>query len=192
MRVGRYGPPPACPGSSLPYRFSGIMKRGFVYIYGERRHMTEKTKKTSGSAHGGVPSRGWEHWSDEEKRYLFKHAADGYLLIGEALGRSGLAVKRKCARMGVRVSRYPIEGELCPRCGTGRITASDRNAVGAGVCPICWEQMKAEAMEERAAYLRTRRRYEAAKKRVRDERKRARADGLDPDTIDPRAGRARE
>lgn len=100
-------------------------------------------------------------WTDEEKRYLITYKTDGAKRIAAALGRSVIAVKIMASRLHVSLAQ--TDGELCPRCGVRRIrkgTSSYRH----GLCPVCWESEKAEAIRERRAFQRARREYERAKK----------------------------
>lgn len=104
-------------------------------------------------------------WTDEEGRWLIQHATDGCALIAVALGREEADVMGEAERRGVRLDVGPDALELCPRC-SARYVRPGTSSGKAGVCPVCWERMKADAMEERAAALWERRRYEAAKKRA--------------------------
>lgn len=100
-------------------------------------------------------------WTDEEKRYLISHKTDGAYLIAAALGRSVVSVQTMACRLHVSLVRQ--EGPICSRCGVRRVrfgTIGYRH----GLCPVCWENEKADAMRERREFQRARRRYETAKK----------------------------
>ena len=115
-------------------------------------------------------------WTDEESRYLITHATDGARVVAAALGTSAEEVEARAAEMGVMLSDAPERLEICPMCGCRYVrphTSSGRD----GICPVCFETRKAEAMEERAAFLRAHRRYEAAKRAVRRARASSREDG---------------
>lgn len=109
------------------------------------------------------PSRSRHRWTGEEERYLSQHRTDGAALIAAALGVSELAVRRKAQKMGVSLRVSP--GEVCPRCGLYVVRAGTV-AARYGVCPACWERMKADAIRERRGFLDARRDYERAKKEV--------------------------
>lgn len=115
-------------------------------------------------------------WTTKEERYLITHKSDGAAILAAALGRTECAIRRRASRLGV--SLRPRPGELCPRCGCYEIRAGT-SAAQHGLCPVCWERAKADAMEERDATLREQARYEAAKMRVHsDKRKLARLRAL--------------
>lgn len=96
-------------------------------------------------------------------RYLSTHRADGAELIANVLGRTPLSVRVKAARLRISLEHKAMT--LCPFCGTYFVR--DNNAGRHGMCIACWERRKAEAMEEQAAELRERKRYDAAKKAKR-------------------------
>lgn len=111
---------------------------------------------------GGTENKRFsKRWTDEEKRYLVTYKTDGAERIAAALGRSVIAVQIMACRL--HVSLAESEGELCPRCGVRRIRKGT-SAYRHGLCPVCWESEKAEAMRERRAFQRARREYERAKK----------------------------
>jgi hypothetical protein len=107
-------------------------------------------------------------WTDEQRRYLLRHRTDGTALLSHVLGHTEDEIQAEANRIGFEVPKRRLDGgEICPMCGTYEVrpdTVSGRN----GVCPVCWERMKAKAMEERAATLRAQRDYDAAKKRCRN------------------------
>ena len=89
-----------------------------------------------------------------------RHRTDGADLLAAALGRTRKAVERKAAALGVSLRVSP--GEVCPECGCYEVRERTE-AARHGLCPVCWERRKAKAMEERAATIRERRRYDAAR-----------------------------
>ena len=105
-------------------------------------------------------------WTEEKQTYLIRHAQDGVGLLSRALGVSEEEVIRHAERSGLRLSYGPEWGELelCPMCAA-RYVRPQTVAGRAGVCPVCWERAKAEAMRERAASVRAKVDYEDAKKR---------------------------
>lgn len=116
---------------------------------------------------GPMFTRSTEVWTDERQGYLIRHALDGVGLLSHALGISEDEVVRQAERSGLRLSYGPQWGELelCPVC-CARYVRPRTTAYRAGVCPVCWDRMKAEAMRERAATVNARRDYEAAKKQA--------------------------
>lgn len=106
-------------------------------------------------------SRFSKRWTDEEKRYLISHKTDGADLIAAALGRTVVSVQIMACRLHVSLRRE--EGELCPRCAMYRVRRGTI-AYRYGLCPVCWEREKTDAMRERKAFQRERQDYEAAKK----------------------------
>lgn len=102
-----------------------------------------------------------KRWTDEEKRYLITYKDDGAEKIAAALGRSTIAVQIMACRL--HVSLAVRHGEICPRCGM-REVRKGTSAYSHGLCPVCWEREKAEAIRERRAFKRARKEYEAAKK----------------------------
>ena len=106
-------------------------------------------------------SKRGRRWTDEEKRYLITHKTDGAYRIAAALGRSVVSVQVMACRL--HVSLVQVEGEICPRCGTYRLRVGSY-AARHGLCPVCWEREKAEALRERRAFQRAHRDYESAKK----------------------------
>ena len=127
-------------------------------------------KKVGSKGAPRAHSRAWAPWTDEEKRYLVTHKADGYALMAHVLGRTEKAIRRQAEKMGVRARRAPELGELCPICGEHRVRSGTR-AARVGICPLCWEREKTDAMAERARTLEQRRRYDAAKKSIRVSRR---------------------
>ena len=110
-------------------------------------------------------------WTVQEVRDLKVLAKnEGYIKIAARLGRSPHAVKMKCQRLGIRVSKYTREDRrICPRCG--RPITEGTKAAARGVCRVCYEADKADVMAEQEALLRERRRYDSAKHRIREMRK---------------------
>lgn len=100
-------------------------------------------------------------WTSDEVRYLQRHRADGSDLIAHVLGRTTGAVQQQAHRLGV--SLRIRHGETCPMCGE-HIVREGTDAALHGMCQVCWERRKADAMRERAAELRAKADYEAAKK----------------------------
>lgn len=103
-------------------------------------------------------------WTFAEVRYLKQHRTDGAELIAEALGRSVSSVQAKACAAGVSLMYRP--GDMCPVCGLHSLREGTL-AAKHGMCIACWERRKADAMEEQAAELRERKRYDAAKKAKR-------------------------
>lgn len=60
-------------------------------------------------------------WTDEDKRYLIAHAADGYVFLAMAMGRTEGAIRSKADEMGVYMTMRPRLGGLCPNCGRHRL-----------------------------------------------------------------------
>lgn len=101
-------------------------------------------------------------WTDEEKRYLVTYKTDGAERIAAALGRSVISVRVMACRM--HVSLVEVDGDLCPRCGAHRVRKGT-SAARHGLCPVCWELEKTEAIRERRALQRAKQKYDAAKHR---------------------------
>ena len=108
----------------------------------------------------GVSRDEKRRWTDAEVRYLSAHRADGSYLIAHVLKRTPLSVRVKAARLHISLDRKPMK--VCPICGTYFVR--DNKAGRYGMCQVCWERRKADAMRERAAELRAKADYEAAKK----------------------------
>lgn len=123
-------------------------------------------KRQSSQVHLTADQRSW---TDEEEKYLRQHSTDGAKLVAYVLRRPITSVQKKASRMGISLRKVPRVG-ICPRCGVHRITPNTL-AAGYGLCLVCWEREKADMMEERAAELREKRRYDAAKKAVRKEQR---------------------
>lgn len=100
-------------------------------------------------------------WTSDEVRYLQRHRADGSDLIAHVLGRTPRAVQQQAHRLGVSLRIRP--GETCPMCGE-HIVREGTAAAKQGMCQVCWERRKADAMRERVAEQRAKADYEAAKK----------------------------
>lgn len=117
-------------------------------------------------------------WTDEKQSYLIRHAQDGVGLLSRALGVTDEAVIRHAERSGLRLSYGPEWGELelCPMCAA-RYVRPQTVAGRAGMCPVCWERAKADAMRERAASVRAEVDYEDAKKRRQRARRASRQAG---------------
>lgn len=110
-------------------------------------------------------------WTDEERRYLVSRHADGVALLAEALGRTEEDVLAQAAEIGMAsIGQSPEELSICPRCGRYYLRPGT-SAGRAGMCCVCWDTMKAVAMEERRAHLAARARYEAAKSGVQRARR---------------------
>lgn len=107
-------------------------------------------------------SRLSKRWTDEEKRYLITYKSDGAERIAAALGRSVFSVQ--CMASRLHVSLVEVEGDLCPRCGARKVRKGT-SAYRHGLCPVCWEMEKTEAIRERRALQRAKREYDAAKHR---------------------------
>ena len=90
-----------------------------------------------------------------------RHRADGSDLIAHVLGRTTGAVQQQAHRLGVSLRIKP--GETCPMCGE-HIVREGTAAAKQGMCQVCWERRKADAMRERVAEQRAKADYEAAKK----------------------------
>lgn len=110
-----------------------------------------------------------KRWTDEERRYLIANVADGSFSLSFALGRTEGAVEWQARKLGLRISRWPKGGELCPVCGRYYVRGGSR-AAKRGLCAVCYADLKAEAVEKRTAYVRAVRRYDAAKHRERRRR----------------------
>lgn len=112
-----------------------------------------------------VPCRrnGYKPWTDDEIRYLKRHRTDGAELIAHVLGRSVSSVKAKA--FVLKVSLMYVVGDICPVCGVNPIRAEAKNASSHGMCQVCWERRKADAMRERAAERAAQRDYDNAKHR---------------------------
>lgn len=106
-------------------------------------------------------------WTSDEVRYLQRHRADGSDLIAHVLGRTPRAVQQQAHRLGVSLRIRP--GETCPMCGEHTVREGT-DAAAHGMCQVCWERRKADAMRERAAELRAKADYEAAKKQCQHHR----------------------
>lgn len=100
-------------------------------------------------------------WTDAEVRYLSSHRADGSYLIAHVLGRTPLSVRVKAARLRIPLGSRPTR--VCPICGTYFVR--DNKAGRYGMCQVCWERRKADAMRERAAERAAQRDYDNAKHR---------------------------
>lgn len=100
-------------------------------------------------------------WTDAEVRYLSAHRADGSFLIAHVLKRTPLSVRVKAARLHISLDRKPMK--VCPICGTYFVR--DNKAGRYGMCQVCWERRKADAMRERAAERAAQRDYDNAKHR---------------------------
>ena len=85
-------------------------------------------------------------WTDEDKRYLIAHAADGYVFLAMAMGRTEGAIRSKADEMGVYMTMRPRLGGLCPNCGRHRLRETSTRAYNMGLCPTCYEIAKADAM----------------------------------------------
>lgn len=109
----------------------------------------------------GVSPDGKRRWTDAEVRYLWAHREDGSLVIAHVLKRSPLSVRVKAARLHISLGRKPMK--LCPVCGTYFVR--DNKAGRYGMCQVCWNRRKADAMRERAAEMAAQRDYDAAKHR---------------------------
>lgn len=107
------------------------------------------------------PSQPKKRWTLADTRYLSAHRTDGAYLIAHVLGRSVISVQHKAARMGISLGRKL--GAVCPVCGTYHVR--DNKAGRYGVCQVCWERRKANAMRERAAERAAQRDYDNAKHR---------------------------
>lgn len=110
---------------------------------------------------GAVSREGKRRWTDAEVRYLSSHRADGSQLIAHVLGRTPLSVRVKAARLRISLDRKPMK--VCPICGTYFVR--DNKAGRYGMCQVCWERRKADAMRERAAERAAQRDYDNAKHR---------------------------
>lgn len=113
-------------------------------------------------------------WTDEDKRYLIAHAADGYVFLAMAMGRTESAIRSKADEMGVYMTMRPRLGGLCPNCGRHRLRETSTRAYNMGLCPTCYEIVKADAMAERVDFMKARRRYTAEKRECQREKERAR------------------
>ena len=113
-------------------------------------------------------------WTDEDKRYLIAHAADGYVFLAMAMGRTEGAIRSKADGMGVYMTMRPRLGGLCPNCGRHRLRETSTRAYNMGLCPTCYEIAKADAMAERVDFMKARRRYTAEKRGCQREKERAR------------------
>ena len=111
-------------------------------------------------------------WSDEEKRYLLKVASDGAALAAVALNREQADVEEMARAMGIALAERPPVGEreLCPYCCERYIKPGTR-AGKSGMCIVCWERRKTEAVMERASFVESLRVYDAARKAVYRERR---------------------
>ena len=110
----------------------------------------------------------WTGWELSQLRVLAK--TEGYVQIAARLGLTPEAVRLKCHRMRIPVTKHgPGVARVCPRCGRPIVegTAASRD----GVCRVCREADKAAAMEEQESLMRERRRYDASKKRIREMRR---------------------
>lgn len=102
-------------------------------------------------------------WSREELSYLRDHRRDGSQSVAAALGRTPHAVRNKASQLGI--SLLPIahdRGELCPACAMREVdptTVAGRN----GLCHVCYLRRKADEARNRAAEIRARRDYDAAR-----------------------------
>lgn len=106
--------------------------------------------------------RSGKSWTSEESRYLKRHRADGSDLIAHVLGRTPRAVQQQAHRLGV--SLRIRAGETCPVCGEHAVSEGTV-AASHGMCQVCWERRKADAMRERAAEKAAVREYDSAKHR---------------------------
>ena len=109
----------------------------------------------------GVSQDEKRRWTDAEVRYLSAHRADGSHLIAHVLKRTPLSVRVKAARLHISIDRKPMK--VCPICGTYFVR--DNKAGRYGMCQVCWERRKADAMRERAAERAAQRDYDNAKHR---------------------------
>lgn len=119
-------------------------------------------------------------WTDEDKRYLIAHAADGYVFLAMAMGRTEGAIRSKADEMGVYMTMRPRLGGLCPNCGRHRLRETSTRAYNMGLCPTCYEIAKADAMTERVDYMKARRYYTAKKIERQRAEKRARKLNREP------------
>lgn len=141
-----------------------------------------------GDESGRAPRNG-ERWTDEERRYLIAHAPDGYIMLAMALGRSENAVRSQADKMGVTITMRPRLGGICPLCGLHRLReGGHKHAYRMGVCPSCYESLKADALGERVDMLREYRRYQATKASLRRERAKLRKLGLEEPPGGERSG----
>ena len=119
-------------------------------------------------------------WTDEDRRYLIAHAADGYVFLAMAMGRTESAIRSKADEMGVHMTMRPRLGGLCPNCGRHRMRETHVRAYNMGLCPTCYEIAKADAMTERTDYVKARRYYTAKKIERQRAEKRARKLNREP------------
>lgn len=129
--------------------------------------------------HGNAQKSG-KPWTDEDKRYLIAHAADGYVFLAMAMGRTEGAIRSKADEMGVRMTMRPRLGGLCPNCGRHRMRETNVRAYNMGLCPTCYEIAKADAMTERTDYMTARKLYTAKKIERQRAEKRARKQNREP------------
>lgn len=100
-------------------------------------------------------------WTDSEVRYMSAHRSDGAYLIAHVLNRTAFSVQCKAAEMHISLGRKPMK--VCSICGTYFVR--DNKAGRYGMCQVCWERRKADAMRERAAERAAQRDYDNAKHR---------------------------
>lgn len=118
--------------------------------------MSDSEMKANGLSQGSN-----RRWTDAEVRYLSAHRADGSYLIAHVLKRSPMSVMVKASRLHISLERKPMK--VCPICGTYFVR--DNKAGRYGMCQVCWERRKADAMRERAAERAAQRDYDNAKHR---------------------------
>ncbi len=137
-------------------------------------------EKISNSWGKDSPTSSNRPWTTSELDLVRKFRAEGVDAIYEMMRdprtgrptRSRKAITRAAERIGV--SLKVTDCDVCPICSVNRVRVGT-SAARHGMCVPCWNRHLAELKREQAAMERSKRLYEAEKKRL----KRAREGGAD-------------